>query len=74
MFALAMVMFDRTEEAEILGPAVSSVGALGLYRAQGTYLLDEAGMHGPDGDDRAVVAELIKLDGADGVVEVPGAE
>jgi len=30
MFALAMDMIDRTEEAEILWPGVSSVGALGL--------------------------------------------
>ena len=73
MFALAMVMFDRTEEPEILRLAVSSVGALGPYHAQGSYLVDEAGMHSSDGDDR-IVAELIKLDGADGVVEVPGAE
>ena len=73
MFALAMVMFDRTEEPEILRLAVSSVGALGPYHAQGSYLVDEAGMHSSDGDDR-IVAELIELDGADGVVEVPGAE
>jgi hypothetical protein len=37
------------------------------------YLVDEAGMHSSDGDD-SIVAELIALDGADGVVEVPGAE
>ena len=73
MFALAMVMFDRTEEPEILRLAVSSVSALGPYHAQGSYLVDEAGMHSSDGDD-SIVAELIALDGADGVVEVPGAE
>ncbi len=73
MFALAMVMFDRTEEPEILRLAVSSVSALGPYYAQGSYLVDEAGMHSSDGDD-SIVAELIALDGADGVVEVPGAE
>ena len=72
MFALAMVMFDRTEEPEILRLAVSSVSALGPYHAQGSYLVDEAGMHSSDGDD-SIVAELIALDGADGVVEVPGA-
>ena len=73
MFALAMVMFDRTEEPEILRLAISSVSALGPYHAQGSYLVDEAGMHSSDGDD-SIVAELIALDGADGVVEVPGAE
>lgn len=49
MFALAMVMFDRTEELDILRLAVSSVGALGPYRAQGTYLVDESGMRTSDG-------------------------
>src|SRR5687767_12625697 len=62
MFALGMVMFDLTEESEILGLAVSSVGALGPYHAQDPYLVDDAGMHSSDGDDR-LTAELIKLDG-----------
>src|SRR6185503_614284 len=69
MFALAMVMFDLTEEPEILRLAVSSVGTLGPYHTQGPYLVDEAGMHSSDGDDR-IVAELIKLDGVDGAVGV----
>jgi sugar diacid utilization regulator len=73
MFALAVTMFDRTEEPEILRLAVSSVGALGPYHAEGPYLMDEAGMHSSEGDDR-ILPELIELDGADGVVEVPGAE
>jgi len=73
MFALGMVMFDLTEESEILRLAVSSVGALGPYHAQDPYLVDDAGMHSSDGDDRLIV-ELIKLDGVDGAVEVLGAE
>ena len=73
MFALGMVMFDLTEESEILRLAVSSVGALGPYHAQDPYLVDDAGMHSSDGDDR-LTAELIKLDGVDGAVEVPGVE
>src|SRR3954465_11701695 len=52
MFALAMAMFDRTEEPEILRLAVSSVGALGPYHAQAPYLVDEAGVHSSDRDDR----------------------
>lgn len=72
MFALAMVMFDRSEEPDILRLAVSSVGALGPYHAQGSYLVDGGVMHSSDGDDR-VIAELIELGGADGLVEVPGA-
>src|SRR6201989_461416 len=72
MFALAMVMFDRTEELDILRLAVSSVGALGPYHAQGSYLVDEGGMHSSNGDD-SIVAELIALDGAGGAVEGPGA-
>jgi sugar diacid utilization regulator len=73
MFGVAMVMFDLTEEREILRLAVSSVAALGLNHAQCSYLVDEAGLYSSDGDER-IVAELIELDGADGFVEVPGAE
>ena len=73
MFALAMVMFDRSEEPDILRLAVSSVGALGPYHAQGSYLVDGGGMHSSDGDDR-IIAELIELGGVDGAVGVPGAE
>ncbi|GAA2540306.1 hypothetical protein GCM10010210_08170 [Pseudonocardia hydrocarbonoxydans] len=72
MFALAMVMFDRTQEADILRLAVSSVGALGPYRARGTYLVDEAGMRTSDGDGSLIVP-LIELGGAEGEVEVTGA-
>ncbi|MCS7479133.1 PucR family transcriptional regulator [Umezawaea endophytica] len=71
MFALAMVMFDRTEEQDILRLAVSSVGALGPFRAQGSYRVDEAGMHSSDGDSR-LITPLIELAGADGTVEIPG--
>ncbi|MBW0088788.1 helix-turn-helix domain-containing protein [Pseudonocardia sp. KRD-184] len=72
MFALAMVMFDRTETRDILRLAVSSVGALGPYYAQGSYLVDETGMHSSDGDD-SLIAPLMALGGADGTVEVSGA-
>ena len=72
MFALAMVMFDRTEERDILRLAVSSVGALGPYRAQGSYVVDAAGMRTSDGDG-GLIAPLVELGGAEGSVEVPGA-
>lgn len=72
MFALAMVMFDRVEEPDILRLAVSSVAAVGPYQAQGSYLVDETGMHSSDGDG-GLIAPLIELGGADGSVEVPGA-
>ncbi len=71
MFALAMVMFDRTEEQDILRLAVSSIGALGPYRAQGSYRLDEAGLRSSDGDSR-LITPLIELAGADGTIEIPG--
>jgi sugar diacid utilization regulator len=71
MFALAMVMFDRTEELEILRLAVSSLGALGSYRAEGTYLVRPSGLTTVDGDD-ALVGELTALGGADGPVTVEG--
>ncbi|MCF7553624.1 CdaR family transcriptional regulator [Pseudonocardia sp. WMMC193] len=72
MFALAMVMFDRVEEPDILRLAVSSVSALGPYQARGSYLVDETGMHSADGD-AALIAPLLELGGADGGVDVPGA-
>jgi hypothetical protein len=64
MFALAMVMFDRTEEPEILRLAVSSVSALGPYQRRVRTWWTRP-MHSSDGDDR-IVAELIALDGVDG--------
>ncbi|ODU24927.1 MAG: hypothetical protein ABT15_32375 [Pseudonocardia sp. SCN 73-27] len=69
MFALAMVMFDKTSESEILQLALSSVGALGPFRAEGTYLEQAVSVRHPSGDD-ALSAQLRMLAGADGSVVV----
>ena len=71
MFALAMVMFDRTEEPEILRLAVSSLRALGPYQVEGTYLVRAAGLTTVDGDD-ALVDELTELGGDDGPITAEG--
>jgi len=68
MFALAMIMFDRTAEPEILQLALSSVGALGPFRAEGTYL--ERGGRFGNSNDGALSAQLMALAGADGSVVV----
>ncbi|WP_308818000.1 PucR family transcriptional regulator [Pseudonocardia alni] len=72
MFALAMVMFDRIEESDILRLAISSVSALGPYHPLGSYVVDETGMRTADGDTGLVPA-LLDLDGAEGGLDVPGA-
>lgn len=72
VFALAMVLFDRTDEQEILALAISSVAAIGPFRAEGAYLIRDGLIH--DGQGSATTADpvlrdrLTDLAGADGPI------
>jgi sugar diacid utilization regulator len=72
VFALSMVMFDRTDEQEILGLVVSSVAALGPFRAEGAYLTRDRPTPG-NGGSPGLWDRLSGLAGADGPVAVPSA-
>lgn len=71
-FALSMVLFDRTDEQEILALVISSVAALGPFRAEGAYLIRDELIH--DGQGSATTADpllgdrLTDLAGADGPI------
>jgi len=64
-FALSMVMFDRTDEAEILGLALSSATAIGPFRPVGTYVTRDWRGEGTIADPE-LRARLTELAGADG--------
>lgn len=72
VFAMSMVLFDRTDEQEILALVISSVAALGPFRAEGAYLIRDGLIH--DGQGSATTPEpvlrdrLTDLAGADGPI------
>jgi sugar diacid utilization regulator len=71
VFALSMVMFDRTDEDEILELVAGSVAALGDLRIQGTYL-DRDDLARSRDPSPALRAQLTEFAGSDGPVTVPG--
>jgi sugar diacid utilization regulator len=72
IFALSMVMFDRTDETEIIRFAADSVAALGSARTEGAYLLRDDLRRVGDGSTE-LQSRLRSLAGADGSVRVAGA-
>ncbi|GAA1270051.1 PucR family transcriptional regulator [Pseudonocardia aurantiaca] len=72
IFALSMVMFDRTYETEIIQFAADSVAALGSARTEGAYLLRDDLRRVGDGS-AALQLRLRSLAGSDGSVHVAGA-
>src|SRR5687767_14490738 len=72
IFALSMVMFDRTDETEIIQLAADSVTALGAARTEGAYLLRDDLKRVGDGST-GLQLWLRSLAGSDGSVHVAGA-
>jgi sugar diacid utilization regulator len=72
IFALSMVMFDRTDETEIIQFAADSVAALGAARTEGAYLLRDDLTRVGDGSTE-LQSRLRSLSGSDGLVQVAGA-
>jgi sugar diacid utilization regulator len=72
VFALAMMLFDRVDDDEILELVASTVPALGPCQVEGTYLLgDDVPRNG--GSSSGLRGQLQGLEGRDGRVEVCGA-